>query len=171
VDAVMVNTINAPFEALAQNTLRELLPRKQVFSTSLAFQTGTDKLADPGALKGVVAIANLDPTKPGAQMVADFIKSTKGPAYQFTLTDLVAWDAMFILKTVIEKAGADDSQKITGAFLTLSGYHPTWGQPNETLSYSNTKHDGADGLCGFVLLEWGADNKPSKPWPTFQPSC
>ena len=39
------------------------------------------------------------------------------------------------------------------------------------LSFSATKHLGANGLCGLVLEQFGSNNKPDKAFPQYQPPC
>ncbi|MER7009213.1 ABC transporter substrate-binding protein [Dactylosporangium sp. NPDC000555] len=173
VDAVMVTSLGGAFEVLAQNALASQLAAKPRFSlASIGNQPESWKLANAGALNGVVFMGSINNQNPRTQELTKFLKGKNGADYEVTAYDAQAWDTVHIVKLAIEKAGgADDSKKLNEAIQSISGYPASFGQASFTLSYSATKHLGADGLCGLSLIEFGADNKPKGPWATYQPPC
>ncbi|MET7425238.1 ABC transporter substrate-binding protein [Dactylosporangium sp. NPDC005555] len=173
VDAVMVTSLGGAFEVLAQNTLASQLAGKPRFSlASIGNQPDSWKLANPGALNGLVFMGSINSQNPRTQELTKFLKSKNGADYEITAYDAQAWDTVHIVKLAIEKAGgADDGKKLNEAIQSITGYQASFGQASFTLSYSATKHLGTDGLCGLSLIEFGADNKPKGPWATYQPLC
>ena len=171
-DAVLVTTVGGSFEVLAQNTLAAQLPGVTRFSlASIGNQPDSWKLANPGALNGLIFMGSINTDNPRTQELIRFLKEKNGQDYEVTAYDAQAWDAVHLVKAAIEKAGSDDPQKIKEAIESTSGFPATFGQPNFTLSFSATKHLGADGLCGLSLIEFGPDNRPKGPWATYQPPC
>jgi branched-chain amino acid transport system substrate-binding protein len=117
-------------------------------------------------------MGSINNQNPRTQELINLLKAKNGADYEITAYDANAWDAIQIIKLAIEKAGGpDDSKKLNEAIQSMSGYKAAFGQPSFTLSYSATKHLGADGLCGLSLIEFGSDNKPKGPWATYQPPC
>jgi branched-chain amino acid transport system substrate-binding protein len=173
VDAVLVTSVGGAFEVLAHSTVAEQLPGVPRFSlASFANQPMSWSLAEPGALAGVVALAAVNPVNPRTQELTARLRAERGADYQLTAYDAQAWDAVQLVKLAIERAGGpDDPGRLNEALQTLTGYRPSFGQPDFTLSYSPGKHLGADGLCGLSLMEFGTDNRPSTPWPAYQPPC
>jgi branched-chain amino acid transport system substrate-binding protein len=173
VDAVMVTSVGGAFEVLAQNTLASQLPGKPRFSlASIGNQPASWKLANAGALNGLIFMGSINNQNPRTQDLTKLLKEKNGADFEITAYDANAWDTMQIIKLAIEKAGgADDSKKLNEAIQSISGYKAAFGQASFTLSYSATKHLGADGLCGLSLIEFGSDNKPKGPWATYQPPC
>jgi branched-chain amino acid transport system substrate-binding protein len=173
VDAVMVTSVGGAFEVLAQNTLATQLAGKPRFSlASIGNQPASWKLANAGALNGLVFMGSINSQNPRTQDLSKLLKEKNGADYEVTAYDANAWDTMQIVKLAIEKAGGpDDPKKLNEAIQSISGYKAAFGQASFTLSYSATKHLGADGLCGLSLIEFGSDNKPKGPWATYQPPC
>jgi len=171
-DAVMVTSVGGAFEVLAQNTLAAQLSGVPRFSlASIGNQPSAWKLANQGALNGLVFMGSINNQNPRTQELISFLKKKNGNDYEITAYDAQAWDTVQLLKRAIEKAGGDDPKKINEAIQTISGMPATFGQANFTLTFSATKHLGADGLCGLSLIEFGSDNKPKGPWAKFQPPC
>ena len=172
-DAILVTSVGGPFEVLAQNTLASQMPDAPRFSlASIGNQPASWKLANPGALKGMIFMASINLQNPATKSLQDFLRAKNGKDYELVAYDGQAYDTMQIIKSAIEKAGgADDPKKLNDAIQSISGLKSSFGQPGFTLSFSPTKHLGADGLCGLSLVQFGADNKPDKPWPTYQPPC
>jgi branched-chain amino acid transport system substrate-binding protein len=173
VDAVLVTSVGGAFEVLAQNTLASQLPGKPRFSlASIGNQPASWKLANAGALNGLIFMGSINNQNPRTQELVNLLKAKNGADYEITAYDANAWDAIQIIKLAIEKAGGpNDSKKLNEAIQSISGYKAAFGQASFTLSYSATKHLGADGLCGLSLIEFGSDNKPKGPWATYQPPC
>jgi branched-chain amino acid transport system substrate-binding protein len=173
VDAVLVTSVGGAFEVLAQNTLATQLAKVPRFSlASIGNQPASWKLANPGALNGLIFMGSIDTQNPQTASLVKFLQAHDGKSYQITAYDANGWDAVQLVKMAIEKAGgADDPKKLNAAIQGISGYKASFGQPGFTLSYSATKHLGADGLCGLSLIQFGADNKPKGPWSTYQPPC
>jgi branched-chain amino acid transport system substrate-binding protein len=172
-DAVMVTSVGGAFEVLAQNTLASQLTGKPRFSlASIGNQPASWKLANPGALNGLIFMGSINSQNPRTQALTTFLKAKNGADYEITAYDAQAWDTMQIVKLAIEKAGGpDDPKKLNEAIQSLSKVPATFGQASFTLSFTKEKHLGADGLCGLSLIEFGSDNKPKGPWATYQPPC
>ncbi len=172
-DAVLVTSVGGAFEVLAQNTLADQMPTAPRFSlASIGNQPSAWRLANPGALKGLVFMGSINSRNPQTQRLVSFLQARNGSSYQVTAYDADGWDAVQLVKKAVEAAGgAEDPKKLNQAVQSISQYKASFGQPGFTLSYTATKHLGADGLCGLSLIEFGPDNKPSGPWPTYQPPC
>lgn len=173
VDAVLVTSVGGAFEVLAQNTLASQLKDKTRFSlASIGNQPSSWKLANAGGLEGLIFMGSINQENPRTKALTDLLKEKNGDDYEITAYDAQAWDSVQLLKLAIEKAGGpDDPAKLNQAIQSISGYQATFGQASFTLSFSATKHLGADGLCGLSLIEFGADNKPKGPWAAYQPPC
>jgi branched-chain amino acid transport system substrate-binding protein len=171
-DAVLVTSVGGAFEVLAQNTLAAQLSGVPRFSlASIGNQPSSWKLANPSALNGLIFMGSINSQNPRTQTLTEFLKKKNGNDYEIVAYDAQAWDSVQLLKAAIEKAGGDDPKKINEALQGITGYKASFGQGTFTLSFSATKHLGADGLCGLSLIEFGSDNKPKGPWATFQPPC
>lgn len=173
VDAILVTSVGGAFEVLAQNTLASQLKDKPRFSlASIGNQPSSWKLANAGALEGLIFMGSINQENPRTKALTDLLKKKNGDDYEITAYDAQAWDSVQLLKLAIEKAGGpDDPAKLNQAIQGISGYQAAFGQASFTLSFSATKHLGADGLCGLSLIEFGADNKPKGPWADYQPPC
>jgi branched-chain amino acid transport system substrate-binding protein len=172
-DAVLVTSVGGAFEVLAQNTLASQLTGKPRFSlASIGNQPASWKLANPGALNGLIFMGSINSANPRTQALIKFLREKNGADYEITAYDAQAWDTMQVVKMAIEKAGGpDDPKKLNEAIQTITKLPATFGQASFTLSFSASKHLGADGPCGLSLIEFGSDNKPKGPWATFQPPC
>ncbi len=172
-DAILVSSVGGNFEVLAHNTFYQQMPDVQRFSlASIGNQPDTWKLAMPGALEGLVWMGSIDPENPKTQQLQAFLEEQRGDDYEVTAYDAQAYDSVQLLKMAIEKAGTtEDQDALKQAMDSISGYEAHFGQPGFTISYSKTKHLGADGLCGLVLTEFGADNTNDGAWEEYQPPC
>jgi branched-chain amino acid transport system substrate-binding protein len=172
-DAVMVTSVGGQFEVLAQNTLASQMAGKPRFSlASIGNQPSSWKLANPGALNGLIFMGSINSANPRTQELTKFLKEKNGSDYEITAYDAQAWDTMQVVKMAIEKAGGpDDPKKLNEAIQSITKLPASFGQANFTLSFSTSKHLGADGPCGLSLIEFGSDNKPKGPWATYQPPC
>jgi branched-chain amino acid transport system substrate-binding protein len=82
------------------------------------------------------------------------------------------YDGLMLLLEAIKQAGtSDDRAAIKKAMDSITGYKPHIGQEAFRVSYSPTKHIGANGLCGLTLFEFGSNNQPKAKWSKFQPPC
>ena len=171
-DAVLVSSVGGNFEVLAQNTLSEQMPDVTRFSlASIGNQPDSWKLANPGALHGLIYMASINPSNPRTQELQAFLKPKRDSNWQLTAYDAQAYDTIQLIKLAIEKAGGTDKDALLKAMNSISGYKPHFGQEAFTLSYSADKHVGTDGLCGLSLVQFGSNNTPDKPWATYQPPC
>ncbi len=172
-DAVLVSSAGGSFEVLAHNTLYQTMPKVQRFSlASIGNESSAWKLANPGALDGLVYLGSIDEDNPQTKKVQDLLDKTRGDDYTVTAFDANGYDTVHLIKRAIESAGGtDDPTAIRDAFNAIQGYEASFGQPGFTLSYGPDKHLGADGLCGLVLTEFGSDNTPEGPWGEYQPPC
>ncbi|MEO7236399.1 MAG: ABC transporter substrate-binding protein [Lapillicoccus sp.] len=172
-DVILVSSVGGNFEVLAHNTLSQQVPTIQRFSlASIGNQPASWKLASPGALKGLVFMGSIDPNNPRTKTLQQMLSARRGESYTVTAYDAQAYDSVQIIKKAIEKVGStDDISKIKGAMDAITAYPATFGADKFTLSFGPTKHLGADGLCGLVLTQFGADNKPTGAWDKYQPPC
>ena len=172
-DAVMVTSVGGAFEVLAQNTLGAQIAGTPRFSlASIGNQPSSWKLANPNALDRLIFMGSINSQNPRTQALTALLKQKNGASYETTAYDAQAWDTVQIVKAAIEKAGgADDPKKLNAAIQSITAYPATFGQANFTLTFSGSKHLGADGLCGLSLIQFGSDNKPKGPWATYQPPC
>lgn len=172
-DAILVSSVGGNFEVLVHNTLAQQLPDTQRFSlASIGNQPEDWKLANPGALEGMVYMGSIDEENKRTDAVQSEVREIRGDdAYSITAYDAQAWDAVQLIKAAVEKAQSTEGPAIQAAMDSISGYEASFGQEGFTLSFGAKKHLGADGLCGLVLTEFGADNKPSGAWPDYQAPC
>ena len=172
-DAILVADLGGSFEILAQETVHQLMPTKPRYSlATIVNEPTTWKLATPGSLNGVIAMGSLNPNNKYTKQLKKFLVAHDGPSYPMTAFDADAWDAVQIMKQAITKAGgATTSKKVNAAIQKISALPASFGQPGYTLSYSPTKHAGANGLCGLVLQQFTANNTPSKAYAGYQPTC
>lgn len=172
-DAIFVSSIGGQVEASFHNAAFELMPDTPRFSlASIGNQPDTWKLADKGALENLRYISSVTTTNPRTAEVEKWLKSVRGDSYRLSAYDVQAYDGMMLIKEAMEKAGtADDGVKVKEAMDSITGYKSAFGQDGFTLSFSATKHLGADGLCGMLLGTFGSDNTPGAPWDKYQPKC
>ncbi|NKR28908.1 ABC transporter substrate-binding protein [Rhodococcus hoagii] len=172
-DAILVASIGGHFEILAHNTLAKIYPDAQRFSlASIGNQPKSWALADPGALTGMVYMGSLSANNPRTAELTEKIRAVKGADYQLTAYDAQAYDAVMMLERAFEIAGDHtDRTKVRDALQQVSDVPATFGQEGLTLSYGPDDHLAPDSLCGLVLVEFGADNKPAGPWASYQPPC
>lgn len=172
-DAVLVSSAGGSFEVLAHNTIEQQIPKTPRFSlASIGNTPDAWKLANPGALDGLVFMGSIDKGNTKTQEVAKLLARTRGKDYVPTAFDSNGYDTVQLIKIAIEKAGGiTDKTKLRDAMNTITKFEASFGQPGFTLSYSADKHVGADGLCGLVLTQFGSSNKPKGPWSEYQPPC
>lgn len=172
-DAILVADLGGPFEILAQNTIYQSAPKAVRYSlATIVNEPTTWKLASPGALDGVISMGSLNPANPKTRQLDSMLKAAYGSGFSMTAFDANAWDAVQLMKQAMVSAGnPDDTQKVNQAMQSISSYAASFGQPGYTLTYSPTKHSGANGLCGLVLEQFGTNNKPDSAFAKFQPSC
>jgi branched-chain amino acid transport system substrate-binding protein len=173
-DAVYIGSLGGQQEVLIQNALNEQLPGVLRFSlASIGNQPATWKLANPGALKGLLFASSVSSQNPRTAALVTLLKSVQGDKFTaLTAYEQQGYDALYLMKAAIEKAGGpSDKVKIKDGLEQISGYQPTFGQPQFTMSFSPTKHLGPDGLCGLVIGEFNDSNQPGDPWSKYQPTC
>ncbi|WP_182524320.1 ABC transporter substrate-binding protein [Nocardioides dongkuii] len=172
-DVVLVMSLGGQTEAVVQNALHRAMPDVPRFSlASIGNQPATWELADEGALEGVVFAGSIDPANKRTAEFADKLAEVGGEHSELTAYGPQGYDAVQLISQAIEAAGgASDKGAVTDAFMELSGYQAHYGQDAYTMSFAEDKHVGADGNCGLVLAQFGADNKPGEAWAEYQPSC
>jgi branched-chain amino acid transport system substrate-binding protein len=171
-DAVMVGTSSINFEVLAQNTLHQQMDSVPRFTeATLGGVPAAWKQAQSGALNGLVGFSGITDKNTNTTAAKEYFASKEGSDFVMTQFWAQAYDGVQLLSQAITKAGKTDGKAVNDALQTLSGYKASFGYPGFTLSFSPTKHLGADGLCGEVLVQWGADNQLSGPWADYQPNC
>lgn len=171
-DAVLVSSLGGQLEVLFENTLYQQMRKTPRFSlASIGNQPATWALAQPNALDGLVYVASVASNNPRSEALTKLLSSKLGNKFKaLTAYEAQGYDAVQIVKLALEKAGMDDPVLIKTAIERISGYQPSFGSPNFTISFSPTKHIGTDGLCGLVLMQFKG-NKPEAPWQTYQPKC
>lgn len=172
-DVVLVMSLGGQTEALVQNALFQQMPTVQRFSlASIGNQPTTWKLADKGALKGLIFAGSIDPGNTRTTEFAANLKKVGGDHSDLTAYGAQGYDSTYLVAEAITKAGGvADKAKLNETFQQIKGYKAHYGQPDFTLSYGPDKHVGSDGNCGLVLAQFGADNKPDAPWAVYQPTC
>lgn len=172
-DAILVQSVGGPFEALAHSAFYQAMPDVPRFSQG-AFGNQPDNwaLATPGSLEGLVFINPLDRENPKTEELVDYMTPLMGADWKVNQFAIQGYDGLMLLLGAIERAGGtDDPEAIRAAMEETEGYEAHIGQSGFTLSYTPDKHIGADGLCGFTLFEFGADNTPEGKWAAHQPPC
>lgn len=172
-DVLLVSSLGGNFEVLAQNTLASQMPGLLRFSlASIGNQPDSWSRVNPGVLADVVYMGSLDKNNTKTQELEKKLKAANGDSYRMTAYDAQAYDAVYLLKEAIEKAGgADNPTAVRDALQGITGHKASFGQPGFTLSFGPDKHIGADGLCGLVLSGFDKNNQPSGAWPVFQVPC
>lgn len=172
-DAVLIMSLGGQTEVLVHNGLHQQMPGIKRFSlASIGNQPTTWELADPGALEGLVVVGSIDRTNPRTAEYATKLEAKGGPTSILTAYQPQGYDGIYLVKQAIEAAGdPNDHQKVNEAFSKITGYQPTYGRPDFTLSFAADKHVGSDGNCGIVLNQFDADNKPTLVWDVYQGSC
>ncbi len=172
-DAVLVADLGGQFEVLAQEAVHQFMPNTPRYSlATIVNEPTTWSLATPGSLNGVISMGSLNPNNVQTKQLDSFLHAHNGKNYPITAFDADAWDAVQLMKTAMVNAGgANDPQKVNQQMQAITKYVASFGQPGYNLTYSATKHAGATGLCGLVLQQFGSDNKPTKAFAPYQPSC
>lgn len=172
-DVVLVMSVGGNFEVLAHNTLAPQLPGVLRFSlASIGNQPDSWARANQGVLKDVVYMGSIDANNEGTKELEAKLKKVNGDDYRLTAYDAQAYDAVYTLKTAIEKAGGTDDLTAIRDALDETASHPSsFGQDGFTLSFTPDKHIGADSLCGLVLSSFDENNQPIGAWPDYQVPC
>jgi branched-chain amino acid transport system substrate-binding protein len=172
-DVVLVMSLGGQTEALIQNGLHRAMPGMPRFSlASIGNQPDTWDLASSGALEDLVFAGSIDPANNRTTDFEKKLTARGGKNSALTAYGPQGYDAVQLIKQAITAAGgAEDREAVQEAFESISDYKPHYGQNNFTISFSADKHVGADGSCGLVLAQFDAQNKPTKTWSEFQPSC
>lgn len=172
VDAVWVTSSGGPFEVLAFNTLAQLMPDVQKFTlASIANEPEIWKLANPGALEGVVGLGSLHEDNEQTTELREFLGGIRGDDFIATAFDAQAFDAVMIVKAAIENAEGDLSPEALVAGLeAIDAYPASFGGPGYTLSFNADKHTAFSGACGIVMVQFD-ENNTTHPWDVYQPSC
>lgn len=171
-DAVLVSSLGGQLEVLFENTLYQQMRKTPRFSlASIGNQPATWALAQANALDGLVYVASVASNNPRSAALTKLLSAKLGSKFKaLTAYEAQGYDAVQILKLAIEKAGDDSPVLIKTGIERISGFKPSFGSDNFTISFSPTKHIGTDGLCGLVLMQFKG-NKPEAPWKTYQPKC
>ena len=171
-DAVLIADLGGSFEIQAQESVAQLMSKTPRYSlATIVNEPATWSLASGGSLNGIIAMGSLNPNNPQTKKLDTFLQAHNGSSYPITAFDANAWDAVHLMAASMVKAGGDDPQKVNQVLENTGSYLASFGQPGYTLSFSPTKHAGANGLCGLVLQQFGSDNKPSKAFAGYQPPC
>jgi branched-chain amino acid transport system substrate-binding protein len=170
-DAVLMSDLGGQTEITMINALHQQMPDTPKFGKlTISDQPDTWKLADPGALNGVVYAQTIDSKNPRTIQLQQKLKKKLGSKF-LAMSDYYAWgyDGVNLLRTAAENTAAPD---LASALEQVGGYKPHFGQEPLTLSYTPAKHSSTDNLCAMSFLEFGKNNKPKKlPWSEYQPPC
>lgn len=167
-DAFWLGTSDPNFEILVHNTMDQLAPEIDRFTNALisALPDSWDQ-ANPGALEGLVGFSGVTMENPRTAELGE----TFGDELPVTTFTAQGWDGAQLMAQAVEAAGSTEGAAINDALQSIEGYEPHFGYTDFTMSFGPDKHQGADGLCGMVLVEWGADNTITGPWSEFTPDC
>lgn len=167
-DAFWLSTSDPNFEILVHNTMAQLAPDLPRYTNALiSALPDTWAQAQPGALDGVVGFSGVTQANPRTAELTDVF----GDALPVTTFTAQGWDGAMLMAQAIEAAGDTEGAAVNEALQQISGYQPHFGYTDFTVSFGPDKHQGADGLCGMVLVEWGPDNTITGPWSEFAPDC
>ncbi|MGE0308328.1 MAG: ABC transporter substrate-binding protein, partial [Acidimicrobiia bacterium] len=168
-DVVWIQAQNPSTAALVHNGAQQIMPDiDRIDAGPTGGSAETWALMDPGALEGVVFLSTIDPSNPRLQTLAERLGSTPEAAANYAV---LSYDGVKILAQAIEDAGTTEGDAVKTALESISGYKASFGAPDLTISYSPTKHVGADQLCGFVLRVFDAENQPGAVWANAEPDC
>ncbi len=172
-DVVLVMSLGGQTEALIQNGLFQAMPDMPRFSlASIGNQPETWDLATAGALEGVVFAGSIDTTNKRTTEFEKLLTTRGGNNSELTAYGPQGYDVIKLIEQAITAAdGAEDREAVQKAFESISDYKPHYGQDEYTISFGADKHVGADGSCGLVLAQFDAQDRPTKTWPEFQPTC
>lgn len=172
-DVILVMSLGGQVEAAVHNALAQQLPDVPRFSlASIGNQPTTWDLADAGALENLIFAGSFDTSNPRTQEFIGLLEARGGDHSAVTAYGAQGYDALLLVAEAIEKSGGfDDRAELNEAFQQISGFQPHYGQENFTITYGADKHEGSDGNCGLVLVQFGADNRPGEAWSAYQPSC
>ncbi|GEL21225.1 branched-chain amino acid ABC transporter substrate-binding protein [Pseudonocardia sulfidoxydans NBRC 16205] len=170
--AILLSTLGGPIEALFHNTAYLQTPEIPRFSlASIGNQPDVWDQVQPDALNGVVFIASLTDKNPRTADLGEYLKGERSDFTRLTAYDAQGYDAAYLAKTAIEKAGSpDDGTAVAKAIEGITDYQPHFGQAGYTLRFGADDHDGSNGPCGMILTEF-TGNEPGEPWSRYQPSC
>lgn len=170
-DAVLVATVGGQAEVLFHNAAADMLRGVQRFSlASIGNQPQMWKLANPGALDGLVFTGALSADNPRTTELRQRLTASNGPEFRMTDYEAQAYSATRLMADAIERSGTGTPADVHKALNATTAVPSYFGQPSYTVSYAPDKHDGADGPCGLVLTVF-RDNKPAGPWDVHQPAC
>jgi branched-chain amino acid transport system substrate-binding protein len=171
--AILVDMLGGEDEILAQDTVFSLAPTLPRFSLAALSNDPSDwSLANSGALTGVVALGSVSPSNPRTLALEKLIQRYQGPSYQgFSAFTAQGYDSVYLVAKAIEKAKSTKGYRVNSAFSKITNYLPSWGSSTFSLTFSPSKHSGANGICGFDLVQFNAKDQPVNLWPTYQPSC
>lgn len=170
--AILVADLGGPFEILAQSQIHQAMPTVPRWSlATIVNEPKTWKLAAKGVLNGIISMGSLNPKNKQTQKLEKILKKHYGASYHMSVFDANAWDTVQLMKDAMVRAGSDTPKKVNAAMAKNHSYLAHFGQPGYHLTYSKTKHSGANGLCGLVLEQFTANNTPSKAFAGYQPQC
>jgi branched-chain amino acid transport system substrate-binding protein len=172
-DAILTASVGGNFQAQSESTFAQQMPDVPRYAVG-AFdgQPEAWKVAQPGALEGLVVIRPITDENPREVALHDKLKAVAGDDADIAQMHALGYDSVLLIAEAIKKAGtADDPVKVNEAFQTIQGFKSTLGQDSFTLSFGKDKHVGADGACGLVLADFGADNKIAGLWDGYQATC
>jgi branched-chain amino acid transport system substrate-binding protein len=173
-DAVYVGSLGGQLEASIHSALYQQMPNVPRFSlASIGNQPGTWKLANPGALGGLIFASQASDANPRTKQLETLLKDKLGKDFDaLTAYHQQGYDAVYLLKKAIENAGSvSDPTALKAGLEKITDYQPSFGQADFTLSFTADKHAASDGLCGLVVGQFTAQNRPGTPWPDYQPTC
>jgi len=170
-DAVLATTVGGQIEVLFHNTAHKVLDDVPRFSlASIGNQPQTWKLANSGALDGLVYTSHVAPENPRTKKLRASLEKKRGAGFTMTDYDADAYNSVQLIKDAIQRAKSAEPEKIHDAMDRTKKFPSYFGQEKFTVSFTASKHAGADGPCGLVFTEFD-QNKPGDAWHTYQPSC
>lgn len=169
--AVMAIDEGGQLEILLWNAVSSVMPTTKKFSIpTIGDEPTVWSLASSGALNGLTYASSVTDTNPRTVALKALFKKDNGPSSQFSLYAAQAYGGVQLLAKAITQAKTTSPAAVNLAMEKITKYQPAFGQAKATLSFSPTKHAGADALCGLSLVEF-QNNKPGPLWSTYQPVC
>jgi branched-chain amino acid transport system substrate-binding protein len=171
-DAIFMSSAVSSFEVLAHNEMAQQYPKELVADVATLCGTPPDwKLANPGALVGSVCMGSIDSTNPNTIKVQKILQKSQGKSFQLTQFTGEAWDAVHVMQLALTKAKSLNGNVVNKALESIKNVPSSFGYPGFTIGFTATKHNGSNGPCGVLLVQYGPTNTTQHVWSKFHPTC
>ena len=118
------------------------------------------------ALDGTIVVDAIGPSNPNTKALKAVYDAKYGHNSMVWLHPVV-WDALMLVKKVVETVGSTDGTATRDAMENISKFPSAFGQPGFTLSFSKEHHNGTT-KQGMVIVQF-KNATPSVVWSVYQP--